>query len=149
MEGLLQQKKAHDLFKRYEGNPILTPEDWPYPTNAVFNPAAVKLNTETLLLTRVEDMRGFSHLTIARSSDGFTNWEIDAEPTLEADQSSREEKWGLSNLRLRIRLSAKAARWFLWRLRRTSGLLPGWGCCCRRKTRIRVCFRVGSGVALP
>jgi len=100
MNELSQQKKAHDLFTRYEGNPILTPQDWPYPANSVFNPAAVKLNNETLLLIRVEDMRGFSHLTVARSTDGFTNWEIDPEPTLEADHSSREEKWGLEDPRI-------------------------------------------------
>ena len=100
MTELLRQKKAHELFKRYEGNPILKPEDWPYPANAVFNPAATKLNTETLLLVRVEDMRGFSHLTVASSDDGFTNWKIDSKPTLEADQSSREERWGLEDPRI-------------------------------------------------
>jgi predicted GH43/DUF377 family glycosyl hydrolase len=100
MAELLRQKKAHELFKRYEGNPILTPEIWPYPANAVFNPGAVKLNTEILLLVRVEDMRGFSHLTVARSADGFTNWEIDPAPTLEADPNSREEKWGLEDPRI-------------------------------------------------
>ncbi|MHC4423378.1 MAG: glycoside hydrolase family 130 protein [Planctomycetota bacterium] len=100
MNELSQQQKAHDLFTRYEGNPILTPQNWPYPTNAVFNPAAVKLNNETLLLLRVEDMRGFSHLTVARSADGFTNWEVDPEPTLEADHSSREEKWGVEDPRI-------------------------------------------------
>jgi len=100
MADISQQKKAHELFKRYQGNPILTPDIWPYPTNAVFNPAATKLNTETLLLVRVEDMRGFSHLTVARSADGFTSWEIDPQPTLEADQSSREEKWGLEDPRI-------------------------------------------------
>jgi beta-1,4-mannooligosaccharide/beta-1,4-mannosyl-N-acetylglucosamine phosphorylase len=100
MNEVSRQKKANALFTRYEGNPILTPEMWPYPANAVFNPAAVRLNTETLLLVRVEDLRGFSHLTVARSADGFTNWEIDPEPTLEADQSSREERWGLEDPRI-------------------------------------------------
>ncbi|MHC4646296.1 MAG: glycoside hydrolase family 130 protein [Planctomycetota bacterium] len=100
MSDLVRQRKANRLFKRYEGNPILRPEDWPYPTNAVFNPAAVKLNTETLLLIRAEDLRGFSHLTLARSADGFTNWEIDSNPTLEADPNSREEKWGLEDPRI-------------------------------------------------
>ncbi len=100
MAELSRQQKAHELFKRYEGNPILTPEMWPYPTSAVFNPGAARLNTETLLLVRVEDMRGFSHLTVARSPDGFTNWEIDPQPTLEADQSSREERWGLEDPRI-------------------------------------------------
>jgi predicted GH43/DUF377 family glycosyl hydrolase len=100
MVELLRQKKASELFKRYEGNPILTPEDWPYPVNAVFNPGAVKLNTEILLLVRVEDMRGFSHLTVARSANGLTDWEIDPAPTLEADQHSLEEKWGLEDPRI-------------------------------------------------
>jgi beta-1,4-mannooligosaccharide/beta-1,4-mannosyl-N-acetylglucosamine phosphorylase len=100
MPELLRQKKAHELFKRYPGNPIMTSENWPYPTNAVFNPAAARLNDETLLLIRVEDLRGFSHLTVARSADGFTNWDIDDRPTLEADQSSREERWGLEDPRI-------------------------------------------------
>ncbi len=97
---LARQKKAHELFKRYEGNPIIQPEDWPYPANAVFNPAATKLNTETLLLVRVEDMRGFSHLTVARSANGFTDWKIDPRPTLEANQTSQEERWGLEDPRI-------------------------------------------------
>ena len=100
MFDLTREQKAYDLFKRYSGNPILTPEKWPYPTNAVFNPAAAKVNSETLLLIRVEDMRGFSHLTVARSSDGLTNWDIDSKPTLRADQSSREERWGLEDPRI-------------------------------------------------
>ncbi|MFC1739571.1 glycosidase [Planctomycetota bacterium] len=97
---LLRQQKAHELFNRYEKNPILTPENFPYPVNAVFNPGAIKLNNETVLLIRVEDMRGFSHLTVARSEDGFTNWHIDSQPTLQADQTSREEKWGLEDPRI-------------------------------------------------
>ena len=95
-----QVKKSNELFTRYQGNPILTPEDWPYSVNAVFNPAATKINNETLLLVRVEDMRGFSHLTVARSADGFTNWQIDPKPTLQADHSSSEEKWGLEDPRV-------------------------------------------------
>jgi len=96
----LRQKKAYELFDRFHGNPILTPENWPYPANAVMNPAAIRLNNETLLLVRVEDMCGFSHLTVARSADGFTNWQIDTQPTLEAEYSSREEKWGLEDPRI-------------------------------------------------
>ena len=97
MAELLRQEKAYELFNRYDGNPVLTAENWPYPANAVMNPGAIKLNSETLLLVRVEDMRGFSHLTVARSNDGFTNWQIDSSPTLEANQSSREERWGLED----------------------------------------------------
>lgn len=100
MPNIPRQKKAYELFQRYEGNPILTAENWPYPANSVMNPAAIRLNNETLLLVRVEDMRGFSHLTVARSPNGFTDWEIDPEPTLQADQNSKEEKWGLEDPRI-------------------------------------------------
>jgi len=61
------------LFTRYEGNPILTPEQWPYPANSVFNPGAAEFDGETLLLVRVEDLRGLSHLCVARSANGFSH----------------------------------------------------------------------------
>lgn len=100
MTDLTLGRKANRLFKRYPENPIITPGDWPYPANAIFNPAAARLDGETLLLVRVEDMRGFSHLTVARSQDGFTNWQIDPVPTMEADSHSREERWGLEDPRI-------------------------------------------------
>jgi len=88
------------LFRRYEGNPILTPADWPYPANAVFNPGAIEHAGETLLLVRVEDLRGFSHLTLARSRDGRTNWRIEPHPTLEPDPRYKEECWGIEDPRI-------------------------------------------------
>ncbi len=100
MNELERQQAAYELFTRYEGNPILTAKDWPYPINSVMNPAAVKMNSETLLLARCEDMRGFSHLTLARSDDGFTNWTIDQQPTMQADPHSREERWALEDSRI-------------------------------------------------
>ena len=36
----------------------------------------------TLLLCRVEDRRGLSHLCAARSVNGVDSWQIDREPTL-------------------------------------------------------------------
>ena len=51
------------LFTRHPANPILSRKDWPYPINSVFNAAAVRLDDgDTLLLCRVEDRRGLSHL---------------------------------------------------------------------------------------
>lgn len=91
---------ASTLFRRFEGNPILTAGHWPYPINSVFNPAAIMCDGQVLLLNRVEDMRGFSHLTVARSDDGLTNWQIDPQPTLEADQTGKEEMWGLEDPRI-------------------------------------------------
>ena len=66
-------------FKRYTQNPILKREDIPYPCNTVFNAAAVKFNGQYLLLLRVEDLSGYSHLTLARSVDGY-HFDVDSKP---------------------------------------------------------------------
>ena len=94
------QPRAQQLFTRYELNPILTADGWPYSCNSVFNPAAARLDSgETVLLVRVEDYRGFSHLTVARSADGFTDWQIDAEPTFVPSPAYDEERWGIEDAR--------------------------------------------------
>ncbi len=87
-------------FNRFSENPVLTPERWPYMANATFNPAAIRHNNEVLLLVRVEDRRGFSHLTIARSKDGKTNWRVDDEPFLKPDPEHDEEQWGIEDARV-------------------------------------------------
>jgi predicted GH43/DUF377 family glycosyl hydrolase len=90
------------LFHRNAANPILKPGDWPYPVHSVFNPGAVRLpDGTTLLLCRVEDRRGLSHLCAARSADGMTGWTIDAQPTLRADPEKHpEELWGVEDPRI-------------------------------------------------
>ncbi|MFN2511913.1 MAG: glycosidase [Pyrinomonadaceae bacterium] len=91
-----------DLFRRAEENPILTASDWPYQVNSVFNPGAVRLaDGQTLLLARVEDRTGISHLTVARSQDGITNWQIDPQPTFAPDPANYpEEEWGVEDARI-------------------------------------------------
>jgi beta-1,4-mannooligosaccharide/beta-1,4-mannosyl-N-acetylglucosamine phosphorylase len=91
---------SSDLFRRYVGNPILTAAEWPYPVHSVFNPGAAVIDGETLLLVRVEDYRGFSHLTLARSKDGITNWKINESPTLDYYEGHPEERWGLEDPRI-------------------------------------------------
>jgi predicted GH43/DUF377 family glycosyl hydrolase len=90
------------LFQRNEKNPILTADDWPYPVHAVFNAGATLLpNGTTLLLCRVEDRRGHSHLCAARSADGVGGWVIDPQPTLSADPDHHpEELWGIEDPRI-------------------------------------------------
>jgi predicted GH43/DUF377 family glycosyl hydrolase len=90
------------LIERHTNNPILTAADWPYQCNTVFNPGATLLaDGTTLLLCRVEDMRGHSHLTVARSKDGVSNWEIDPTPTLMPDiENFSEELWGIEDPRI-------------------------------------------------
>lgn len=90
-----------DLFKRYKGNPILVPSMWPYRVNSVFNAGATIYKDKVLLLVRVEDMRGFSHLSRAVSEDGLTNWEIDSAPTFAPDpENYPEEHYGIEDPRI-------------------------------------------------
>lgn len=87
------------LFRRHAANPLLTAAMWPYPAHTVFNPGAVRLaDGTTLLLCRVEDRRGHSHLCAARSSNGIDGWVVDRDPTLLADPV--EELWGIEDPRI-------------------------------------------------
>jgi predicted GH43/DUF377 family glycosyl hydrolase len=98
------------LFRRHDRNPILTARDWPYPANSVFNPGATRLaDGTTLLLCRVEDRRGHSHLCAARSADGVRGWEIDPAPTLTPDPRRHPgEFWGIEDPRI-VRLEEEDA----------------------------------------
>lgn len=90
-----------ELFQRHPANPILTAKNWSYPVNTVFNPGATIFNGKVLLLARVEDRRGFSHLTKAVSEDGVANWQIDGSPTLEPEPDVYpEELWGIEDPRI-------------------------------------------------
>jgi len=63
--------KYETLFHRNPSNPILTAKDWPYSMKQRFNAGATLLpDGSTLLLCRVEDRRGLSHLCVARSANG-------------------------------------------------------------------------------
>lgn len=94
-------KDHGELFVRYNRNPILTVEDWPYQANSVFNPAAAIVDGVTLLLVRVEDHRGFSHFTVARSKNGIDNWEIDSKPTFFPEPAKYpEEIYGIEDPRI-------------------------------------------------
>jgi predicted GH43/DUF377 family glycosyl hydrolase len=90
------------LFQRNHSNPILEASDWPYPVHTVFNAGATLLpDGTTLLLCRVEDRRGHSHLCAARSADGVGDWVIDAAPTMPADPETHpEELWGVEDPRI-------------------------------------------------
>ena len=90
-----------ELFSRFPDTPLLTADDWPYPVNSVFNAGATRLNGRTLLLARVEDHTGMSHLCAATSADGLADWQIDPVPTFPADPANHlEELWGVEDPRI-------------------------------------------------
>ncbi len=127
-----------ELFKRHKRQPILTAQDWPYPANTVFNAGACQFEGQTLLLVRVEDRRGHSHLTVARSDDGVTQWKIDPKPSFAPDPANfSEEAWGIEDPRLTwiaereewlITYTAysPSGRWSRLRRRPTSRLFIVW-----------------------
>jgi len=97
----MSQNSSSELFERYPGNPILSVDNWPYKANSVFNAAAALVNGNTILLARVEDYRGISHLTAARSIDGIKDWQVDEKPTFKPEPDKYpEEIWGIEDPRL-------------------------------------------------
>lgn len=88
------------IFRRAVGNPLLTAADWPYPVNAVFNPAATLVDGQTVLVCRVEDFEGHSHLSVARSDNGLSGWAIDPEPLIHPSHDHPAEVWGVEDPRV-------------------------------------------------
>lgn len=89
-----------EVLDRLEANPILTARHWPYPVNTVMNAGATTVDGETVLLCRVEDRRGISHLSVARSPDGLTDWRVEPEPFMEPRGDHPLEMWGLEDPRI-------------------------------------------------
>src|SRR5947207_2525113 len=149
-----------ELFHRHPSNPILTAQDWPYPANSVFNAGACQVGDETILLVRVEDRRGHSHLTVARSNDGVSNWHVDSNPSFPADvKSHTEEAWGVEDPRLTwvedrnewiIACTAWAWRYSTWKTRArcfdaaTNGSLRPKRSTSAREMSMAWCFRAAG-----
>jgi predicted GH43/DUF377 family glycosyl hydrolase len=89
-----------ELFRRHDANPILSARDWPSMVNAVFNPAAVTFEGQTLLFVRVEDRTGLSSLSVARSNDGYTDWVIEPARSMWPELDTWAEKWGIEDARI-------------------------------------------------
>lgn len=98
----MSDHRRPELFRRHRLNPILTAADWPYPVHSVFNAGATLLpDGTTLLLCRVEDRRGHSHLTVARSTNGVDDWRIDPRPSMPAAPDRfPEELYGIEDPRI-------------------------------------------------
>lgn len=91
---------VREMFVRHPANPIITAADLPRMVNAVFNPAATIFEGQTLLLLRVEDRSGLSHLVVARSADGYGDWIVEADRGMFAQTSKFDEHWGIEDPRI-------------------------------------------------
>ena len=77
----MAKKFKYDVVHRWEGNPMITIADIPFPCNTVFNAACAKYKGEYILLLRVEDLSGRSLFALARSSDGY-HFDFEPEPVM-------------------------------------------------------------------
>ena len=91
---------SRELFHRYEGNPIISPTDFPTMVNAAFNPGAIEHDGETLLLVRVEERSGLSGFAVVTSKDGRTDWRIDPDRMLHPELDTFSEHWGIEDPRI-------------------------------------------------
>lgn len=96
----MSKKNNPSPLKRYETNPIITPEDMPVECSSVFNAGAVIYNGKVLLVLRVEDFARRNHFYTATSDDGI-NFTINPQ---EINYPARplEEKHGLNRFDMRI-----------------------------------------------
>ena len=94
------QGNSAEMFLRHPGNPIITAADLPRMVNAVFNPGATVFEGETLLLLRVEERTGHSHLVVGRSPNGYSNWTVEHDRGMFAQTSTFEEHWGIEDPRI-------------------------------------------------
>jgi predicted GH43/DUF377 family glycosyl hydrolase len=93
--------RKQELLQRYPHNPIITVKDIPYKVSSVFNTGATLYGNETLLLLRIEERKGISHLTTARSKDGLSDWKFDNKPAfVQAPERYPEELWGIEDPRI-------------------------------------------------
>ncbi len=100
------------LFERSPDNPIISALDLPFPAAAVLNPGATEQGDEVVLLLRVEDHAGYSNIHTARSKNGVTGWEIEAEPILRyGEQNCRYEQWGCEDAR--VVYLPEEERWYI------------------------------------
>ncbi len=91
-----------ELFTRDPANPILTAKDMPFPCKAVCNPASCVVDGETVLLLRAIGVDDVSHVVVARSRDGVTGWQVQANPLLSPtrDDADWYEAMGCEDPRL-------------------------------------------------
>jgi len=100
------------IFNRSKQNPILTPQDLPFPAEAVLNPGAAEVDGEVVLLLRVEKTTGYSCIHVARSPNGVTDWKIHGESFLKCPTTRwRYEQWGCEDPRVTYLSELKA--WYV------------------------------------
>ena len=91
-----------NIVRRYEKNPILTPDDVPYPVATVHNAGMVKHEGRYIMLFRSHRHNGRSVIGLAESADGF-HFKVHKQPFLTPAESgifAEYEEFGVEDLRI-------------------------------------------------
>jgi len=94
--------KTQPIIERYQGNPILTKHDVPYPVETVHNAGVVKYRDRYIMIFRSHLRNGRSILGLAESEDGF-RFRVRPEPFLTpatGEPFSTYEEFGVEDPRL-------------------------------------------------
>lgn len=90
------------LIKRFEGNPILTRDDVPYPVATVHNAGIIKFGNRYMMLFRSHQYTGRSILGLAESNDGF-QFRVHSEPFMTPAKEGvfgKYEEYGVEDPRI-------------------------------------------------
>lgn len=109
-------------LRRYEGNPILTPDDMPFRCYTVFNAGAIMFKDKVLLLLRVENCERETDFYVATSDDGI-HFEVTPEP-IDYPLSEQEKRWGKAH-RFDMRITLLEGTYYVCH----AALLHKLGCC--------------------
>ena len=96
----MSEKKP--IVTRYQGNPILTKKDVPYPVATVYNAGVVKHEGRYVMLFRSNLQNGRSIIGRADSDDGYS-FQVAPAPFLTPSnnpQFAEYEEWGVEDLRI-------------------------------------------------
>jgi len=89
------------VFTRHADVPLITPADLPFHANGVLNPGVAEVDGDVVLLLRIENREGISHIRVARSRNGIDGWHIANTPLLEPDLPDNPfEEWGCEDPRV-------------------------------------------------
>lgn len=78
----MPKRFRYDVVHRWEGNPLITIDDIPFPCNTVFNAGCAKYKGQYILLLRIEDLTGRSVFALARSKDGY-HFQVQDKPVMQ------------------------------------------------------------------
>jgi predicted GH43/DUF377 family glycosyl hydrolase len=75
------KRRGRDIVHRWEGNPVLAPEDVDFRLADICNAGVVRVNGEYILLITIQGLEGFYSIYTARSQDGY-HFDFEPEPLM-------------------------------------------------------------------